>query len=60
MARWYDKFQYHLEDTKCCYCQYYLGKKRGCELDACCCSDIKDDAVANDRINRERGLTWDG
>ena len=58
-TRYYNKFQYHLEDTRCCDCLYYI-KKRGCSLTACCCRDIKLDAIANSRIKRKRGsMTWD-
>ena len=51
---------YFLEDAKCIYCLYFKGKKRGCALTACCCEDIKEDAIAANRIKRERGSTsWD-
>jgi len=49
------KFQYHLEDTRCDACLYYKGKKRGCSLTACCCEDIKHDAIERGLIKRERG-----
>ena len=54
-TRIYDKFEYHLEDTNCVDCLYYIGKKRGCELKSCCCEDIRADAVATGRLKRDRG-----
>jgi hypothetical protein len=51
----HDKFEYYLEDTDCKYCLHYAGKKKGCKLEKCCCSDIKEDAQRNGRIKRERG-----
>ena len=56
-TRIYNKFEYHLEDCDCRYCSNYLGKKRGCKLDKCCCEDIKLDAIKNGRIKRKKG--WD-
>ena len=64
-----DRFQYHLEDCECKHCLYWKGKKRGlagrdascspmrpgCSLTACCCEDIKNDALANGRIERQKG-----
>jgi len=52
-----DRFQYYLEDTDCVYCSNYLGKKRGCKLEKCCCEEIKQDAIKHGRIKREKG--WD-
>jgi len=49
------KFSYHLEDVSCIDCLYYKGKIRGCTLTACSCEDIKNDAIANSRIKRDRG-----
>ena len=51
----YDKFEYFLDDTDCMYCLYWRGKRRGCSLTACCCDDIKLDALAHGRIQREKG-----
>ena len=54
-TRFHDRFEYHLEDTQCDACLYWEGKKIGCTLTACCCEDIKRDAIENDRIKRKRG-----
>ena len=54
-VRIYDRFQYHEEDCHCIDCLYYQGKKLGCSRDACCCEDIRADAIAHGRIKRERG-----
>jgi hypothetical protein len=59
------KFQYFSEDCACELCLYYRGKsksrKAGCELESCCCTDIKADAIAAGRLNRPRGWNrgWD-
>jgi hypothetical protein len=54
-----EKFEYHVEDLDCLYCQYYKPENRdnktGCGLNACRFEDIRQDAVANNRIERERG-----
>ena len=51
-----EKFEYHVEDLDCLYCQYYKpenrDKKTGCGLDVCRFEDIRQDAVANNRIER--------
>ena len=52
-TRIYDKFEYHLEDTYCVDCLYSTGKKRGCNRSECCCEDIRADAIANGRIERD-------
>jgi len=54
-TRTYSKFQYFAEDCDCRYCEFYINRKRGCSLDACCCDDIRADAIANGRIKRKRG-----
>ena len=60
-ARILNKFEYYLEDCDCRYCSHYLGKKRGCKLQKCCCEDIKQDAIAHGRIKRKKGWDkWDG
>jgi hypothetical protein len=54
------RFQYHVEDCACVVCLYWKGQKRGCSLTTCCCEDIKADALANGRIERERGaMRWE-
>jgi len=59
IKRIHNKFEYHLEDTDCCYCLHYkrTDKKtnRGCDRDECCCGDIRADAIANELIKRKRG-----
>ena len=54
-VRQFNKFQYFAEDCDCQYCVYYGGKKRGCTLTACCCDDIRQDAINNGRLKRKRG-----
>jgi hypothetical protein len=53
------KFQYYEEDCICKMCIFYCGKSKsrraGCELETCCCADIRADAIAHGRIRRERG-----
>ena len=56
-VRAYDKFEYYLEDTDCRFCKFFKSNKRGCILNACCCEDIKLDALAHGRIKRKKG--WD-
>ena len=52
------KFEYCIDDCICEMCLYYKGKSRSskasCELEACCCADIRAAALAADRINRPR------
>ena len=48
-----DKFAYHLVD---CDCQYCANRgKRACKLIGCAFEDIKQEAIANGRIERKRG-----
>ena len=55
-TRYYNRFEYHLEDTDCSVCLYWKGSKLGCTLTACCCEDIKNEALANGRIVRKPGV----
>ena len=48
---------YYLEDCECALCLHYVGRKRGCKLDKCCCEEEKLDAIKNERITRKRGST---
>ena len=58
-TRIYDKFEYHLEDVRCCDCLHYR-KKLGCPHDKCLYETEKTEAIANDRIKREPGwFKWD-
>ena len=50
-----NRFEFHVEDLDCQYCLFFIGPKRDCSLDACCCDDIRADAIANGRIKRKRG-----
>ena len=56
------RFQYYAEDCDCISCLYYQGKKHGCTLTACCCEDIRNDAIENDRtmiqITRMSRARW--
>ena len=54
------RFQYHVEDLDCCDCLHYSKQKKkkggtGCGLGICRFEDIREDAIANGRIKRERG-----
>ena len=51
-----NKFEYFVEDCDCSVCLFWQNRKRGCALDHCCCQDIKNDALAHGRINREPGF----
>ena len=52
---------YYLEDCECSTCLHYLGRKKGCNLNECCCDKEKTDAITNGRINRKRGsMSWHG
>ena len=51
---------YYVEDCACLFCLHYGGKRRGCKLNKCCCSEEKHEAAVNNRINRPRStLQWD-
>ena len=53
---YHNRFEYFVEDCLCSVCLYYKGKKLGCTLTACCCEDIKLDALAHGRIKRDQEL----
>ena len=69
-TRIHDRFEYHLEDTNCDVCLYWHDKKAarsqaaltgqapvyGCTLTACCCEDIKNIAIEQEKIKRKRGF----
>jgi len=59
---YFNKWQgYYLEDCECSNCAYYQGKKLGCSLEKCCCTEEKYEAIKSGRIKRERGIAkWDG
>ena len=59
-TRIYDRFQYHLADTDCSVCLYWKGSKHGCSLTACCCEDIKNEAIADGRIKRRKSISCRG
>jgi hypothetical protein len=60
-TRSYDKFQYYLSDCECNLCLHFLGKKAGCELETCCCADIREDTELAGRKDRPKGWNkgWD-
>jgi hypothetical protein len=62
-TRVFDKFEYHLEDMDDCgLCAHFVSRKTGrdndgrsCGRSVCEFQDLKDEAVRNARIKRERG-----
>jgi hypothetical protein len=40
---------YSIQDCSCAYCRWYLGKKRGCALPECCCSEERAEAERRER-----------
>ena len=48
--------EYYVEDLDCIYCKFYRGAKKGCKLEKCPYEDIKQEAIANGRIKRKRGV----
>ena len=59
-VRYYDRFQYYIEDIQCEYCLFYQKKSKyrrhGCNRDVCGFIAEWLDALANGRIKRKRGL----
>ena len=52
-TRIYDRFEWwNVADCSCEHCLHYAGKDRPCPLEACCCEDIRQEA-----IRREQGAT---
>ncbi|MDR2559778.1 MAG: hypothetical protein LBC86_09610 [Oscillospiraceae bacterium] len=48
----FNAFEYHLEDLDCKYCLH----KKNCDKTACEFDDIRQEAIADGRIKRERPL----
>ena len=49
-TRIHDKFEFwSVADCACELCQFYRGKNRPCPLDACCCADIKEEAMRREQ-----------
>jgi hypothetical protein len=58
-AKNHRRFEYYAEDCDCRYCKFYRGKKKPCPLPACCCEDIRREALAHGRIRRKPGtMKW--
>ena len=59
-TRIHGKFEYHLEDINCNDCKFYIRRtkhnKNGCQRKSCRFDDIRNEAIANDRIKRP--LNW--
>ena len=52
------QFQYYEEDCRCAYCLFNTKKleaQNSCGSEMCSFDDIRRDAIANGRVNRERG-----
>lgn len=46
-----DRFNgYSVADCDCTLCLYYGGKRRGCNLDKCCCAEERREAVERERF----------
>jgi len=58
-TRFYQKFEYFLEDLSCKSCLFYKQKyksnKHGCGKNVCRFEDIRQNAITNGRIKREAG-----
>ena len=60
-TRIYDRFEYHTEDLDCRDCLFYkvksecVNKETGCGEEVCRFEDIRQEAIANNRIKRPRG-----
>ena len=63
-TRIYNRFEYHIEDINCRYCQFYVcmskKTKTGCGKEICRFDDIRREATENGRLSRLRGyFKWD-
>jgi hypothetical protein len=54
----YNKFEHwSVEDCSCTACLYWQGKRRGCIIAECCCSDIRQEAARREDARRQGTAT---